>query len=117
MLKKIILSGSLALVLLPVIAMAQVPSAAPAPFITSLSDVQTNIICKIVDWMFSFLIVLTILFVMIAAFKYLFSHGDKASDIHKWLIWAAVAIIVALLAKGFPFIVANFFEAGTFTGC
>lgn len=67
--------------------------------------------------MFSFLIVITILFVMIAAFKYLFSKGNKPEDIHKWLIWAAVAIVVALVAKGFPIIVSSFFTDATFVGC
>lgn len=123
MFKKIILSGALTMLLVSGATMGAAAQtggiqSAPSVSITSLTDIQVSIICKVVDWMFGFLVVLTILFVMIAAFRYLFDQGKKPEEIHKMLIYAAVAIVVALLAKGFPMIVSSFFSDSTaFTGC
>lgn len=78
-----------------------------------------NTICAIAGWMFAFLVVLAIIFVLVAAFKYLTAGGDptKVSSANYMLIYAAVAIAIGLLARGFPFFVSSFFNVGTFNGC
>ena len=102
-------------------AMAQMPClAADTP--QGLID---TVLCPIATWVFDILIVLAIVFVVAAAYKYLTSSGDpeKVKGATKTITYAAVAVVVALLAKGFPFIVINFFYlAGsvvniTSTGC
>ena len=99
---------------LPFVALAQ--QDIPPP-VTDISGF-IGLICTAVNWMFTFLIVLTILFIIIAAFIYLTAGGDpeKARNATSWLTYAAVAVGVAVLAKGIPLIVGSFLGA-EFTGC
>jgi len=111
--KKLSVLVSLVAPALPLLAFAQ---QAPAP-VTSLNGV-VQVICTAVSWMFTFLIVLAVVFVLFAAFKYLTAAGDpeKVKGASHTLIYAAVAVVVAILARGFPLIIGSFFGAG-FTGC
>jgi hypothetical protein len=61
----------------------------------ALVDVATN-------WVFAIFIVLAIIFVLLAAFQFVTGGGDakKIEEARSKLIWAAVGVIVALLAKG-----------------
>ncbi len=70
-----------------------------------------NIICTVAAYMFWILIGLSVVFVLIAAYKYLTSSGDeqKVSSATKTITFAAVAIVVALLARGFPLIIVSIF--------
>jgi len=60
-----------------------------------LVDVATN-------WIFAIFTVLTIIFVLLAAFQFVTAGGDaeKVGEARQKLIWAAVGIIVALASKG-----------------
>jgi len=71
-----------------------------------------GLIGKLGDRMFELLIVLSIIMIMVAAYKYLTAGSDaeKVTSAHKTITWAAVAIVVALLAKGFPAIVRSIFS-------
>ncbi|PIT93373.1 MAG: hypothetical protein COU06_00170 [Candidatus Harrisonbacteria bacterium CG10_big_fil_rev_8_21_14_0_10_38_8] len=61
-----------------------------------------RIIERIGNWMFTFLLALAVLVIIYAAFLYLTSQGgDKVAQAHKTILYAAVAIAVAMLAKGF----------------
>lgn len=80
--------------------------------------------CTIVNLLFAALIFVTIFFVVLAAFKYLTAGGDpeKVKAASHQLLFAAVAIVVALLAKGLPSIVNSIVGgSGTsnqfFSGC
>ncbi len=66
-----------------------------------------NVINIIIDWMFTFLLVLAVIFILIAAFNYLTAAGneEKISKAHKILIYAVVAIVVAVVAQGIVFAV------------
>jgi hypothetical protein len=106
---------------LPSLVAAQAP---PAPggitlpsTLTNISQIAgngTSIICVSINWIFWFLIVLTIIFVLIAAFGYLTAAGDpeKVKTAGQRLLYAAVAIVVALIAKGLPLIVSSFIGGG-----
>ena len=100
--------------LLPYAALAQ--QVAPAP-ITTLGGLTAKI-CVAVNWIFTFLIIIAIVFALIAAFKYLTAAGDpeKVKSASHTLVYVAVAVAAAIVAKGVPLIVGNFFGAG-FTGC
>lgn len=94
--------------LLPIMATAATLPTAP---ITSLTGFE-NFLCTVVAaWMFTFLIILAVIFVLIAAFKYLTAAGDpeKVKSAGSTLIYAAVAIVVALFARGLPLIIGSLF--------
>jgi hypothetical protein len=68
-----------------------------------------KLIQYITNWMFTGLLVLSVLMIIIAAYHYLFSGGDEegTSKAKKYLIYTVIAIAVAMLAKGVTFIVAE----------
>jgi len=86
--------------------------------ITSLQDIL-NSVCTIFGWLFVFLIALAIIFVVVAAFKYLTAGGDpeKVKTAGGVLLYAAIAVGVALLARAIPLIVANFLGAALPGSC
>ena len=79
--------------------------------ITGASDLTNFIICNLAAVMFWILTALAVVFVIVAAYKYLTSGGDteKVSGATKTLTYAAVAVAVAILAKVVPVIVADIF--------
>ena len=66
-----------------------------------------NVINTLIDYLFTILLVLAVVFILIAAFRYLTAGGDeeKVAKAHQILIYAVVAIAVALLAQGIVFTV------------
>jgi uncharacterized membrane protein YagU involved in acid resistance len=88
------------------------PSSPPQGQITSIQGIL-NTVCIVFDWMFYFLIALAVIFIIVAAFKYLLAGGDaeKIKGAGSTLIYAAVAVGVALLARAIPLIVASFLGA------
>src|SRR5579871_1737417 len=103
---------------LPLMAAAQItqpPIVAPSG-INNIGQVtgQAGIICTIINWIFWIFIILTIIFVLYAAFVYLTSGGNSegVSRAGNMLLYAAVAVVVALIAKGLPLIVSTFIGGG-----
>ena len=103
---------------LPAVALAYTPSTVPQANVGSLDDVL-SVLCSVFTWAFYFLIVLAVIFVIVAAFKYLTAAGDpeKVKAAGSTLLYAAIAIGVALLARAVPLIVGNFLQAGTINSC
>lgn len=66
-----------------------------------------TILCGILNAIFNIFIVLAIALVLYAAFLYLTAGGspEQVNKATKTLTFAAVAILVAILAKGFPLII------------
>ena len=59
------------------------------------------ILDNITNWVFTIFMVLAVIFVTLAAYKYLMSGGgEEVGKAHKMLMYAAVAVAVAVLAKG-----------------
>jgi len=108
---------SAAALALPLLASAQnIPNPTPPSqttvpqgTISSLSGVLQSL-CTVFGWAFYFLIVLAVIFVIIAAFKYLTAAGDpeKVKSAGSTLLYAAIAIGVALLARAVPLVVGSF---------
>lgn len=96
------------------------PTNGGTPYAASLTTAQSllQLICTIFSWAFYFLIVLAVVFVVIGAYRYLTSSGDseKVKNATNTLLYAAIAVAVALLAKAIPSIVANFLGASTTNG-
>lgn len=118
---------SIAALVLPVMASAQnipVPQppqnagSVPQGNISSIQGVL-NTVCIVFDWAFYFLVAAAVIFIIYAAFKYLTAAGDaeKVKAAGSTLLYAAVAVGVALLARAIPLIVASFLGAGTLTTC
>lgn len=111
---------SIASLTLPFLASAQtIPnpvqptqSNVPQTQITSLQGVL-NTVCVVFSWMFYFLVALAVIFIVIAAFKYLTAGGDaeKVKGAGSTLLYAAIAVGVALLARAIPLVVASFLGA------
>jgi len=103
---------------LPALVMAQTPPAVPNSNITSLNSVLA-LLCVVFGWAFWFLVVLAVIFVIVAAFRYLMAAGnpENVSKAGATLLYAAVAIGVALLARAVPFVIGTFLGAGQVTSC
>lgn len=91
------------------------PGAGPVPQ-TTINDVAgiyalINTIFGILFWL---LIVLASVFIIWAAFLYLTAGGDpeKIKTANKIVIYAAVAVVVAVLAKAIPTVVCSFVSNG-----
>lgn len=67
--------------------------------VSNVSDFVT-ILNRIIGWIQTFFFIITILFIILAAFQYLTSAGDpeKVKKAKDMILYAAVAIAVALLA-------------------
>ncbi|MDP2598447.1 MAG: hypothetical protein Q8P49_01305 [Candidatus Liptonbacteria bacterium] len=108
-----IVSGMALSALIPLFAHAQTT----LPGLSSNTTVSlfiTNVICVIAAYMFWILVSLAVVFTIVAAYRYLFSGGEpsKVSDATRSITFAAVSIVVALLAKALPFIVASIVMGG-----
>jgi len=73
-----------------------------------------DVIRNVVKWVYIIFFVIAVLFILFAAFSYLTAGGDpeKVGKAKSQIIYAAVAIAVALLAVGFEVIVKNFLQSG-----
>jgi hypothetical protein len=82
---------------------------APTNIITSASDV-VNLFCGALNWMFWGLIVVGVGMFLYGGYLYATSAGeaDKVGQANKTLLYAAIAIVVALVAQGVPPLIANF---------
>ncbi len=71
-----------------------------------------DVLAAVVGWVYRIFFIIAVLFILLAAYKYLTKSGEpeKIKEVHKQLIYAAIAIVVALLAVGFQTIVKNFLE-------
>jgi len=100
----------LGLVALPLIAAGQTP---PAPTynstITGFNSVTSFINVIVGGWIFWLLMVFVVIFILYAAFLYLTSGGDpeKTGKAKGVIIYAVIALAVALLAKAIVAIVTS----------
>ncbi|PIT93371.1 MAG: hypothetical protein COU06_00160 [Candidatus Harrisonbacteria bacterium CG10_big_fil_rev_8_21_14_0_10_38_8] len=114
--KKLLSIAILALTPVMVSAQASVPSADDTILAGGLGGIELLII-RIANWMFTLLLVLAVLFIILAAYKYLLSQGgDGVKEAHKMLVYAAVAIAVAFLARGIVFVVEQLVSSGGSSG-
>ncbi len=94
-------------------AFAGAASAATAPsnIITSSGDVAT-LFCAALAWMFWGLVVFSIAMFLVGGYTYATSNGDteKVSKATKTITYAAIGVVIALLAKGVPLIIGSLFQ-------
>lgn len=100
-------------ILSPALVLAQAPpnlnpQTLPSTGISSFGQLLGKV-CQLLNYVFAVLILIAIIFVFVAAFRYLTAGGDpeKVGGANRTLIYAAVAIAVGLLAKAIPLIVGS----------
>ncbi len=99
-------------IIAPLLAFAQatppIPPATPAA-LKSLGAFRTFVCTIVFGWFFTFLIVLAVIFGLVSAYKYLTAGGDpeKVKAASNVLIYAAISIVVALFARGLPYLVST----------
>lgn len=100
---------ALALAIAPFLTSAQT---APPVVMTSVGGF-IDLLNTILGWMFTIFMVLAVIMIIWAAFVYLTAGGDeeKVGKAKNMLIYAVVAIVVALLAAGVPKIVQSLLGA------
>jgi hypothetical protein len=82
------------------------PIIAPTSSLGDPNEIDTvqdvlNVIDKLTNWIFTIFIAAAVIMVMMAAFVYLKSEGgEDTAKAHKMLLYCAVAIAVAILARG-----------------
>ena len=97
----------------PFLVLAQVPNVPETPLPTT--PIRTvgglvGIICSVMNWVFIIFIVIAVIYIILAGWKYL-SAGGEAEEIKEanhQLIYAVVAIAIAVLARSAPFIIQSF---------
>jgi len=97
------------------VARAQSVAAAPAAIVTNADSLAPALFCPIINTMFYVLISVAIIMVFWAAYTYL-TAGDDTEKVHratKTMTYAAVAVVVALLAKGFPALIGSIFSSSS----
>ena len=71
-------------------------------------------ICDLANILFTVLLVVAIIYIIVAAFKYLTAGGEaeKVTEANHDILYAAIAVAIGIFAKVVPVIVANFFTTG-----
>jgi heme/copper-type cytochrome/quinol oxidase subunit 2 len=99
------------------VAFAQTTSNTINSPINNATGIQ-NLMCSIVSWFIWIVILVSVIMVVFAAFEYATAGDDteKVERGRKTLTYAAVGIIVALCAAGFPAIVQSVFGSSSTGG-
>lgn len=73
-----------------------------------------NAIAGIVKWVYTIFFIVAVMFILIAAFNYLTAGGqpEKIKSAHTQLIYAAIAVAIALLAVGATAIIKDVLKGG-----
>ncbi len=106
---------------MPIVTFAQIGNIAPpapvVPQFTNLGGIYGFICSVIVSWLFFLLLAVAVIFIILAAFKYLTASGDaeKVKAASHQLIYAVVAVVVALLARSLPLLIQSILSAGVTT--
>lgn len=89
-------------------AYAQVPPTTIPTTITSTADVQV-LVTRIINWIFFFFLTVAIVFIILAGLQFVTAGGDaaKVGEARMKLIYAAVGIGIALLARGIAPVMRN----------
>ena len=68
----------------------------------SEANVSVEFLKTIVQWTYTAFFIVAVLFILIAAFNFLTSQGDpqKIKSARSQILWACVAIAIALIAVG-----------------
>lgn len=88
-------------------------SGATPTIATTPQELVPGIFCPIINWMFTILMAIAVIVALWAAYTYITAGDDteKTTKARKLLTYAAIGIVVALIANGFPYVVGGLFTA------
>lgn len=109
--KKIILTTLISgFIVLPVLTLAftsgQMPATEDYDITTDITDFSPtgllNLLKNVIKWVYTAFFIIAVLIILFAAYTYLTAGADpaKISAVHKQLVYAAIAIVIALIAIG-----------------
>ena len=83
------------------------------PIFQNVGDVQTRLE-SVLGILYTAAITVGVIYVVIAAFRYMTSNGSSevVGKANKALMYAAIGIAIALIAKGIPIIIETFLRTG-----
>ena len=102
--KKLVILSLIGLLLMPTILLAAVTETPPiVPPVQSLQNI-VDIMDKVANWIFAIVFALAIIFILASAFQFLTAAGnpEKITSARQILIYALVAVAVAVVAWGLP---------------
>ena len=104
-----LMASVLAVLALPVLAIENPPLDKTLPAGPQTGLQLLNLVDLLTNWVFAIFTVLTIIFVLLAAFQFVTAGGDavKVGEARQKLIWASVGIIIALASKGLVPVIKN----------
>lgn len=102
--KVVLLSAITLLTVFPLLTPAQITQPPETP--VTIERI-IGILDRFISWLFAILLALAVIFIIMAAFKYLTAAGDmeKIKSAHSMLIYAMVALGVGLISRGLVFLV------------
>src|SRR3989344_879585 len=103
----LLLLSALGVSLLPVTVSAQSPTPSSFPLKNLKFSQVLGVLNTLVSWLFTVFLIVAVIFIIFAAFKYLI-YGSNPAEVKKathMLIFAAVAIAVAMLSVSVQLIV------------
>ena len=104
--KKLVILSLIGLLLMPTILLAQVTPEVP-PAVSQLPTTKValvTLIDNIAKWIYAIVFALAIIFILVSAFQFLTAAGnpEKITSARQILIYALVAVAVAVVAWGLP---------------
>ena len=101
------------------VGIADLAFAQPVTLITSAAGAKSQI-CNVFNVMFGILIFVSVIMVLWAGYLYVTAQDDaeQTSTAKKALFYAALGLVAAFLARGYPLLVAGIFNgASAVQGC
>jgi len=95
--------------LLPMVSLAAQIQTAPTTVLNT-TDKVAEFVCNIMLWMFWGLLVLSVAMFLVGGYQYATSGGsaEATTKARKTLLYAAIGVMVAIIAKGVPSLVGSF---------
>ena len=91
-------------------ALAEIPNVPEGPQTVEALFGLGGPVDRVVNLLFTVLLVASVIFIILAAFQFIAGGGDPNAVVQarQKLIWAVVGIVVALLARSIPKVIQNF---------
>jgi Type IV secretion system pilin len=76
-------------------------------------------ICNVFAWMFWILMSVSVIMIMYAAYLFVTAQDDASqfTEAKQTMLYAAIGIVAALVARGFPLVIGGIFGAQGIQGC
>jgi hypothetical protein len=116
---KLLITAETLLLSSPFAALAQPTKVQPIPKLSEYGNFTgfLGLINTLLDWAFTFLLVLSVAFVLYAAYLYVTASGDseKIGKANKIIVYAAIGVAIAVLSSILPDLVQNLLGSGSTT--